>query len=148
MASKKNEAIFFELFEGKTLSDLFKYIFDSSVEERDKAMEMYKKVAEFVESKDDSFMQGEKAAPYIDSAHKATENIIKMIQVAQKIMESGEFKGDEDEFNTDAVLEILDNNNIGPDRFLRKGEKIKKRMEDNTIDLSKKAKKKNGTTNT
>ena len=58
-----------------------------SIEEREEAMNTFKKFKEMVDDKEDLFMSGDKPHPYLDSAHKATENLIKMISASHKLLE-------------------------------------------------------------
>ena len=75
------------LFEGKTLDEIFKVIYRQSLEEREEAMNTFKKFKEMVDDKEDLFMSGDKPHPYLDSAHKATENLIKMITASHNTYE-------------------------------------------------------------
>ena len=71
------------LFEGKTLDEIFNVIYAQSIEERAEAMATFKKFREMITDGEDLFMSGDKPHPYLDSAHKATENLIKMITASQ-----------------------------------------------------------------
>jgi len=105
-----------ELFEGKTLDDIFKVIYDQSIDQQTEAMKTFKKMNEFVQDAEDAFMSGDKAAPYLDSAHKATENIIKMITASQKMVAQ-----EEDTHVTMSqsdILSVLDSEGIAPTRFI------------------------------
>ena len=107
-----------ELFDGKTIAEILQEIYTFSVEERDVAMAMFNKLDSFIEKAEDGFMQGDKPSPYLDSAHKATENIIKMLQTANKIKEiSGEGNG---QIDLSQVISLLDEKDIAPDRMKRK----------------------------
>ena len=44
------------LFEGKTLDEIFKVIYSQSLEEREEAMNTFKKFKEMVDDKEDLFM--------------------------------------------------------------------------------------------
>ena len=88
-----------ELFEGKSLDDIFKVIYEQSIDQQNEAMNTFNK-----------------AAPYLDSAHKATENIIKMVTASQKMVTQEE----EQQVNMSQsdILSVLDNEGIAPKRFL------------------------------
>ena len=85
-----------ELFEGKSLDDIFKVIYEQSIDQQNEAMNTFKKMNAFVEDAEDAFMSGDKAAPYLDSAHKATEASMSQSD----------------------ILSVLDNEGIAPKRFL------------------------------
>ena len=105
-----------ELFEGKSLDDIFKVIYEQSLDQQTEAMKTFKKMNEFVQDAEDAFMSGDKAAPYLDSAHKATENIIKMITASQKMVAQEEEK--QVTMSQSDILSVLDSEGIAPSRFL------------------------------
>ena len=105
-----------ELFEGQSLDDIFKVIYEQSIDQQSEAMNAFKKMNEFVQDAEDAFMSGDKAAPYLDSAHKATENIIKMITASQKMV-AHEEEGQATMSQSD-ILSVLDTEGIAPKRFL------------------------------
>ena len=105
-----------ELFEGKSLDEIFKVIYEQSIDQQSEAMNAFKKMNEFVQDAEDAFMSGDKAAPYLDSAHKATENIIKMITASQKMVDHEE-EGQATMSKSD-ILSVLDTEGIAPKRFL------------------------------
>ena len=129
-----------ELFEGKTVEDIFSEIYQFSVEERNAALAMFRKLDEFIIKQEDGFMQGDKPSPYLDSAHKATENIIKMLQVANKMKE---VSGDTSNGGLDLsdIITLLDEKDIAPDRMKRKKEE-KEDKKESTSDFSGKELKK------
>ena len=79
-----------ELFEGKTLDEIFQVIYDMSIEQQKEAMSAFKKLNEFVQDTEDAFMLGDKGAPYLDNAHKATDNLIKMVTASHKLINKEE----------------------------------------------------------
>ena len=105
-----------ELFEGKSLDDIFKVIYEQSIDQQSEAMSTFKKMNEFVQDAEDAFMSGDKAAPYLDSAHKATENIIKMVTASQKMVSQEE--DTQASMSQSDILSVLDNEGIAPKRFL------------------------------
>ena len=104
------------LFEGKTLDEIFKVIYSQSIEEREEAMNTFKKFKEMVDDKEDLFMSGDKPHPYLDSAHKATENLIKMISASHKLLELD--SESQDSVNANDILDLLDREGIAPKRFM------------------------------
>ena len=105
-----------ELFEGKSLDDIFKVIYEQSLDQQTEAMKTFKKMNEVVQDAEDAFMSGDKAAPYLDSAHKATENIIKMVTASQKMVAQEEEK--QVTMSQSDILSVLDSEGIAPSRFL------------------------------
>ena len=105
-----------ELFEGKSLDEIFKVIYEQSIDQKNEAMNTFKKMNAFVEDAEDAFMSGDKAAPYLDSAHKATENIIKMVTASQKMVTQEEET--QASMSQSDILSVLDNEGIAHKRFL------------------------------
>lgn len=119
-----------ELFEGKTLDEIFKVIYDQSVDQQHEAMKTFKKLNEFVKDQEDAFMSGDKAAPYLDSAHKATENIIKMVTASQKLIEKQDEQKETNVSQSD-ILSVLDSQGIAPKRFIAAPEEEEINIEEN-----------------
>ena len=109
-----------ELFDGKSLDDIFKVIYEQSIDQQTEAMNTFKKMNAFVEDAEDAFMSGDKAAPYLDSAHKATENIIKMVTASQKMVAQEEET--QVTMSQSDILSVLDSEGIAPSRFLPQSE--------------------------
>ena len=108
------------LFEGKSLDEIFNVIFKQSLEEREEAMSTFKRFREMVSDSEDLFMSGDKPHPYLDSAHKATENLIKMITASHKLLDlESESK---DSVNANDILDLLDKEGIAPKRFMPKSD--------------------------
>jgi len=104
------------LFEGKSLDEIFNVIYKQSLEEREEAMATFKRFREMVGDSEDLFMSGDKPHPYLDSAHKATENLIKMITASHKLLDlESESK---DSVNANDILDLLDKEGIAPNRFM------------------------------
>ena len=118
-----------ELFEGKSLDDIFKVIYEQSIDQQSEAMSTFKKMNEFVQDAEDAFMSGDKAAPYLDSAHKATENIIKMVTASQE-------EYTQTSMSQSDILSVLDNEGIAPKRFLPDVEDVEKNDEEPQKDFS------------
>lgn len=118
-----------EIFEGKTVEDIYKEVYDFSVEERVVALDMFKKLNGYIQQPEDGFMQGDKPSPYLDSAHKSTENIIKLLQVINKM--KGDNGESEKSVDVSALINFLDEKDIAPDRMrVRKEEGKKEKVED------------------
>ena len=123
-----------ELFEGKSLDDIFKVIYEQSIDQQNEAMNTFKKMNAFVEDAEDAFMSGDKAAPYLDSAHKATENIIKMVTASQKMVTQEEET--QVAMSQSDILSVLDNEGIAPKRFLTEDEEEDNIEEETQKDFS------------
>ena len=118
------------LFEGKTLDEIFNVIYAQSIEERAEAIATFKKFREMIQDGEDLFMSGDKPHPYLDSAHKATENLIKMITASHKLLELE--SEDKDSVNANDILDLLDKEGIAPNglchRLMKKVKKKKNRL--------------------
>lgn len=116
-----------ELFEGKTVDEVFKTIFDYSIEERNAALDTFKEFKGHIKDGDDLFMSGDKPQGYLDSAHKATENIIKLMNAAQKLVTVEEDKSND--ISATDILDILDKQGVAPDRFVDRDSEDEKKEE-------------------
>ena len=119
------------LFEGKTLDEIFNVIYAQSIEERAEAMATFKKFREMVGDREDLFMSGDKPHPYLDSAHKATENLIKMITASHKLLELE--SDDKESVNANDILDLLDREGIAPKRFMPPSDEESKEEKEPTI---------------
>ena len=106
-----------ELFEGKTLDEIFQVIYDMSIEQQKEAMSAFKKLNEFVQDTEDAFMLGDKGAPYLDNAHKATDNLIKMVTASHKLINKEE-EAENQNISSADILSVLDSQGIAPSRFI------------------------------
>ena len=106
-----------ELFEGKTLDEIFQVIYDRSIEQQKEAMSAFKKLNEFVQDTEDAFMLGDKGAPYLDNAHKATDNLIKMVTASHKLINKEE-EAENQNISSADILSVLDSQGIAPSRFV------------------------------
>ena len=106
-----------ELFEGKTLDEIFQVIYDMSIEQQKEAMSAFKKLNEFVQDTEDAFMLGDKGAPYLDNAHKATDNLIKMVTASHKLINKEE-EAENQNISSADILSVLDSQGIAPSRFV------------------------------
>ena len=94
------------LFEGKSLDEIFNVIYQQSLEERDEAMSTFKKFKNMIGDTEDLFMSGDKPHPYLDSAHKATENLIKMVTASHKLLDLE--NENKESVNANDILDLLD----------------------------------------
>ena len=106
-----------ELFEGKTLDEIFQVIYDMSIEQQKEAMSAFKKLNEFVQDTEDAFILGDKGAPYLDNAHKATDNLIKMVTASHKLINKEE-EAENQNISSADILSVLDSQGIAPSRFV------------------------------
>ena len=125
-----------KLFEGKSLYEIFQVIYSQSLEEREEAIVTFKRFREMVSDPEDLFMSGDKPHPYLDSAHKATENLIKMITASHKLLELE--SEEKDSVNAGDILDLLDQEGIAPKRFMQtSSEKDKKEDEQAIVEFPK-----------
>ena len=125
-----------KLFEGKSLDEIFQVIYSQSLEEREEAIVTFKRFREMVSAPEDLFMSGDKPHPYLDSAHKATENLIKMITASHKLLELE--SEEKDSVNAGDILDLLDQEGIAPKRFMQtSGEEDKKEDEQAIVEFPK-----------
>ena len=125
-----------KLFEGKSLDEIFQVIYSQSIEEREEAIVTFKRFREMVSDPEDLFMSGDKPHPYLDSAHKATENLIKMITASHKLLELE--SEEKDSVNAGDILDLLDQEGIAPKRFMQtSGEEDKKEDEKAIVEFPK-----------
>ncbi len=125
-----------KLFEGKSLDEIFQVIYSQSLEEREEAFVTFKRFREMVTDPEDLFMSGDKPHPYLDSAHKATENLIKMITASHKLLELE--SEEKDSVNAGDILDLLDQEGIAPKRFMQtSSEESKKENETAIVEFPK-----------
>ena len=120
-----------KLFEGKSLDEIFQVIYSQSLEEREEAFVTFKRFREMVTDPEDLFMSGDKPHPYLDSAHKATENLIKMITASHKLLELE--SEEKDSVNAGDILDLLDQEGIAPKRFMQTSSEESKKEDETAI---------------
>ena len=120
-----------KLFEGKSLDEIFQVIYSQSLEEREEAFVTFKRFREMVTDPEDLFMSGDKPHPYLDSAHKATENLIKMITASHKLLELE--SEEKDSVNASDILDLLDQEGIAPKRFMQTSSEESKKEDETAI---------------
>jgi len=105
-----------EVFNGLNFSQLFEIIFNNSLEERRKAIETFDEFKDKIHDLEEIFISGDKPKMYLEIAQGSTENLIKLITAANKFVENKETESDS--FNSNDFIDYLDNQGIGPKRFL------------------------------
>ena len=120
-----------KLFEGKSLDEIFQVIYSQSLEEREEAFVTFKRFREMVTDPEDLFMSGDKPHPYLDSAHKATENLIKMITASHKLLELE--SEEKDSVNAGDILDLLDQEGSAPKRFMQTSNEESKKEDETAI---------------
>ena len=120
-----------KLFEGKSLDEIFQVIYSQSLEEREEAFVTFKRFREMVTDPEDLFMSGDKPHPYLDSANKATENLIKMITASHKLLELE--SEEKDSVNAGDILDLLDQEGIAPKRFMQTSSEESKKEDETAI---------------
>jgi len=106
-----------EIFDGKTLEDVFRDIYDRSTEDRDEAMIAFREFKHMVSDKEDLFLLGDKPSQYLKIAQESTDNLIKMVAAVQKLMAADETKTES--VNKNDILDILEGEGIAPKRFAK-----------------------------
>lgn len=115
MEEKKDEnKASINLFKNFTIENLFEEIYNRSTEDRQKALETFDNISARFEDDEDIFMIGDKANPYLDIAQKSTDNLIKLVNAAQKFLVND--KGEIDMATVEEQLRsiISDIDNIKP----------------------------------
>ena len=86
----------FEIFEGKTLSSLFKDIHDNSVEKKDQIEVLIKKLEPLIKNIGDATIVVPLIKEYLDVSVKNDEQLIKIAGIVGRILQA-EMKGVNDE---------------------------------------------------
>ena len=91
-------AIDFEVFEGKTLSDVFKDIYDNSNRNKEQLEVLMKEVVSFIKDGDTAVQIIPMLKEYLEINVKNDEQLVKLATIVQR-MASSDSKGDsEDEY--------------------------------------------------
>jgi len=108
------------VFQDKTLEDLLKDIFERSTEDRNEAINTFREFKGMISDAEDLFMLGETPSKYLKIAQESTDNLIKMVNAVQKIIDtSSEKESPEESIDENSIIDIMDENGIGPKRFLK-----------------------------
>jgi hypothetical protein len=91
-------AINFEVFEGKSLSDLFKDIYDNSTRNKEQLEVLMKEVVGFIKDGDTAVQIIPMLKEYLEINVKNDDQLVKMAAVVQRIISVEHRGGSEDEF--------------------------------------------------
>ena len=101
-------AIEFEIFEGKTLSDVFKDIYDNSKRNKEQLEVLMKEVVGFIKDGDTAVQIIPMLKEYLEINVKNDDQLVKVAAIVQRIIAAESKGGSEDEFGlTDAEKEQL-----------------------------------------
>ena len=101
-------AIDFEVFEGKSLSDVFKDIYDNSKRNKEQLEVLMKEVVGFIKDGDTAVQIIPMLKEYLEINVKNDDQLVKMAAIVQRIISAETRAGSEDEFGlTDAEKEQL-----------------------------------------
>tara|TARA_X000001036_G_scaffold390392_1_gene388053 strand:+ start:89 stop:469 length:381 start_codon:yes stop_codon:yes gene_type:complete len=89
-------AIDFEVFEGKTLSDVFKDIYDNSNKNKTQLEVLMKEVVGFIKDGDTAVQIIPMLKEYLEINVKNDEQLVKLATIVQRMATAGN-KGDEDD---------------------------------------------------
>tara|TARA_R110000824_G_scaffold124748_3_gene283533 strand:+ start:214 stop:600 length:387 start_codon:yes stop_codon:yes gene_type:complete len=87
----------FKVFEGKTLSDVFKDIYDNSATNKKQLDILIKEIVGFIKDGDTAVQLIPAIKEYLEIKVKNDEQLVKMASIVQRLV-SSENKGSEDEF--------------------------------------------------
>ena len=91
-------AIDFEIFEGKTLSDVFKDIYDNSKNNKKQLEVLMKEVVGFIKDGDTAVQIVPMLKEYLEINVKNDDQLVKMAAIVQRIIAVENKGGSEDEF--------------------------------------------------
>jgi len=97
-----------EIFDGKTLSDLFKEIYDNSRKKDKQLSAMIGELKELIEGIDDATLVVPMIKEYMEIAVKNDEHLIKLAQVIQRIEANVARSGGEGEFDPMEIQAIIE----------------------------------------
>tara|TARA_Y100000310_G_C20555028_1_gene750065 strand:+ start:532 stop:1026 length:495 start_codon:yes stop_codon:yes gene_type:complete len=104
-----------EIFDGMTVDKVFSEIFNRSTEERERAIKVFDEITTQLEGKEDVFMIGDKANPYLEIAQKSTDNLTKMLATVQRFFDVGD--DPESSNDKEELLKILSENESIPEEM-------------------------------
>lgn len=124
-----------EIFKNMSLENFFKVVYDQSIEERQMAIETFSQFKKEIKGIEDIFMIGEKLDPFLSTAQKSTENLIKMVTAFQRILELETDKKSATEEVPDAtqMIKLLDAMEVGPKRFVDSMNRIVHDVEEKSL---------------
>ena len=91
-------AINFEVFEGKSLSDVFKDIYDNSKRNKEQLEVLMKEVVGFIKDGDTAVQIIPMLKEYLEINVKNDDQLVNMAAVVQRIISAEQRGGSEDEF--------------------------------------------------
>ena len=101
-------AINFEVFEGKSLSDLFKDIYDNSTRNKEQLEVLMKEVVGFIKDGDTAVQIIPMLKEYLEINVKNDDQLVKVAAIVQRIIASESKGGADEEFSlSDAEKEQL-----------------------------------------
>jgi len=104
-------AIDFEVFEGKTLSDIFKDIYDNSNKNKQQLEVLMKEVVGFIKDGDTAVQIIPMLKEYLEINVKNDEQLVKLATIVQRMATAGNKGDDDDNFMlSDREKEQLMNN--------------------------------------
>ena len=104
-------AIDFEVFEGKTLSDVFKDIYDNSNKNKTQLEVLMKEVVGFIKDGDTAVQIIPMLKEYLEINVKTDEQLVKLATIVQRMATAGNKGDDDDNFMlSDREKEQLMNN--------------------------------------
>ena len=104
-------AIDFEIFEGKTLSDVFKDIYDNSKRNKEQLEVLMKEVVQFIKDGDTAVQIIPMLKEYLEINVKNDEQLVKLATIVQRLAQASASGDSESEFGlTEKEKEQLMNN--------------------------------------
>ena len=101
-------AIDFEIFEGKTLSDVFKDIYDNSKRNKEQLEVLMKEVVQFIKDGDTAVQIIPMLKEYLEINVKNDEQLVKLATIVQRLAQAGNKSDSDGEFGlTDKEKEQL-----------------------------------------
>ena len=98
----------YEIFEGKSLSDLFKDIYENTEKNRKQLDVLTKEIVQFIKDGDTAVQIVPMIKEYLEINVKNDEQLVKVAGIVQRLIASENKGGSEDEFGlTDAEKEQL-----------------------------------------
>tara|TARA_Y100000310_G_scaffold168501_1_gene168560 strand:+ start:288 stop:677 length:390 start_codon:yes stop_codon:yes gene_type:complete len=91
-------AINFEVFDGKSLSDLFKDIYDNSIRNKEQLEVLMKEVVGFIKDGDTAVQIIPMLKEYLEINVKNDDQLVKMAAVVQRIISAEQRGGADDEY--------------------------------------------------
>jgi hypothetical protein len=101
-------AIDFEIFEGKTLSDVFKDIYDNSANNKKQLEVLMKEIVGFIKDGDTAVQIVPMLKEYLEINVKNDEQLVKLATIVQRLAQAGNKQDSDSEFGlTDAEKDQL-----------------------------------------